>query len=178
MAANQELIEDLIYCARYGELEDLKQSNAAPELYVTKDDDGNTALHMASANNHIGKNKKNRIRKSFFYLGTIEKLGDEQLRGLVNVQNGQGNTPLHWAALNGHLEVVKALVSNGGDCKIKNVVEKTPIYEAQQRSHEKIAEFFLDTMIEEAKEESDDEMDEDEQYVETGVPKTDDAMKE
>ncbi|CAO3596692.1 unnamed protein product [Absidia cylindrospora] len=171
MAANQELIENLIYCARYGELEDLKQSNAAPELYVTKDDDGNTALHMASANNHI--------EIVLFILEQLKKLGDEQLRGLVNVQNGQGNTPLHWAALNGHLEVVKALVSNGGDCKIKNVVEKTPIYEAQQRSHEKVAEFFLDTMIEEAKEESDDEMDEDEQYVETGVPKADDdAMKE
>ena len=42
----------------------------------------------------------------------------------------------------------------------------TPIYEAQQRNHEKIAEFFLNTMIDEAPEEP---LAEDEQYVETGV---------
>lgn len=43
----------------------------------------------------------------------------------------------------------------------------TPIYEAQNKSHEKIAEFFLNTMIEEAPEEP---LEEDEQFVETGVP--------
>ncbi|KAI8340657.1 ankyrin repeat-containing domain protein [Chlamydoabsidia padenii] len=170
MAANQELLEDLIYCARYGEFEDLKESKAAPELYITKDEDGNTALHMASANNHIDIVN--------FIIEQLKTLGSEQLTGFVNVRNEQGNTPLHWAALNGHLEVVKVLVTNGADCKIKNVVEKTPIYEAQQRNHEKIAEFFLDTMIEEeAKNDSDEEMDEDEQYVETGVPKKD-SMEE
>lgn len=42
----------------------------------------------------------------------------------------------------------------------------TPIYEAQQRNHEEIAEFFLNTMIEEAPEEP---LAEDQQYVETGV---------
>ena len=45
----------------------------------------------------------------------------------------------------------------------------TPIYEAQQRNHEKIAEFFLNTMIEEAPEEP---LPEDEQFVETGVHPT------
>jgi hypothetical protein len=44
----------------------------------------------------------------------------------------------------------------------------SPIYEAQQRNHEKIAEFFLNTMIEEEPEEP---LAEDEQFVETGVPK-------
>lgn len=61
MAANQELLEDLIYCARYGEFEDLKESKAAPELFITKDEDGNTALHMASANNHLGKRQNGTV---------------------------------------------------------------------------------------------------------------------
>lgn len=55
MALNQELLDDVIYCARYGELEELKNANPAPEYYVGKNELGNTALHMASANNHTGK---------------------------------------------------------------------------------------------------------------------------
>jgi ankyrin repeat protein len=54
-----------------------------------------------------------------FILEQLKTLGTEQLNALVNVRNEQGNTPLHWAALNGHLEVVKALVSNGADCKVR-----------------------------------------------------------
>jgi hypothetical protein len=43
----------------------------------------------------------------------------------------------------------------------------SPIYEAQQRNHEKIAEFFLETMVEE---EPEAPLAEEEQFVETGVP--------
>lgn len=55
MALNQELLDDVIYCARYGELEELRNANPAPEYYIEKNEAGNTALHMASANNHTGK---------------------------------------------------------------------------------------------------------------------------
>jgi ankyrin repeat protein len=49
----------------------------------------------------------------------IEQLSTlEQAKTLINTKNNEGNTPLHWAALNGHLEVVEALVKNGGDCKV------------------------------------------------------------
>ncbi|CAO3610409.1 unnamed protein product [Cunninghamella echinulata] len=127
---------------------------------------------MASANNHLDIVQ--------YILEKLQKFDKSEVKRMVNIQNEQGNTPLHWAALNGHLEVVQALVSAGGDCKIKNIAGKTPIYEAQQRESEKIAEFFLNTMIEEQPEEEndeDEEMDEDEQFVETGVPK-EDPMKE
>lgn len=55
MADHQELLDDLVYFARAGELDDLKEVKASPENFVEKDDTGKTALHMASANNHVGK---------------------------------------------------------------------------------------------------------------------------
>lgn len=55
MASHEELLDDLVYFARAGELEDIKELKATPELFVEKDESGKTALHMASANNHIGK---------------------------------------------------------------------------------------------------------------------------
>jgi ankyrin repeat protein len=55
MANHEELLDDLIYFARAGEFEDFKETKASPEIYVEKDESGKTALHMASANNHLGK---------------------------------------------------------------------------------------------------------------------------
>ncbi|KAI7873282.1 ankyrin repeat-containing domain protein [Mucor mucedo] len=149
--SHEELLDDLIYFARAGELEDLKETKVSPQLYLEKDESGKTALHMASANNHLEIVKY--IVEQLNTLESAEKIA------LINTKNTEGNTPLHWAALNGNLEVVELLV--------KNNMNLTPIYEAQNRSHEKIAEFFLNTMIEEAPEEP---LEEDEQFVETGVP--------
>lgn len=53
-ADHQELLDDLIYFARAGELDDLKELKASPEFFVEKDESGKTALHMAAANNHLG----------------------------------------------------------------------------------------------------------------------------
>ncbi|KAG2231288.1 ankyrin repeat-containing domain protein [Thamnidium elegans] len=160
MSTQEELLDDLIYFARAGELEDLKETKVpTPKLYVEKDESGKTALHMASANNHLDIVK--------FIVEQLSTLEESEKLTLINTKNEEGNTPLHWAALNGNYEVVEALVTNGGDCKIRNNMNRTPIYEAQQRSHEKIAEFFLQTMIDEAPEEP---LEEDEQFVEKGVP--------
>lgn len=50
-------IEEIIACARYGELEELKTIiNSFPVTHLElKDNLGNTALHMASANGHLGR---------------------------------------------------------------------------------------------------------------------------
>lgn len=56
MSTQEELLDDLIYFARAGELEDFKETKVpSPKVYVEKDESGKTALHMASANNHLGK---------------------------------------------------------------------------------------------------------------------------
>ncbi|KAI9263218.1 ankyrin repeat-containing domain protein [Phascolomyces articulosus] len=157
MANNQEILDDVIYCARAGELEDLQSTKPSAEYYIQKNDSGNTALHMASANNHVDIVE--------WIIQQLKEWKPEEIKALVDTKNEQGNTPLHWAALNGHLPVVEFLVKNGADCKIKNEAGKTPIYEAQQRGHEKVAEFFLLTMIDE---EPDEPVDEESQFVENG----------
>ena len=88
-----EYSEYLIYSARLGDLEAVKECLTEGEAPVDSiDADGNTALHMASANgfaevaSHLIANKAN-----------------------INLINSSGNTPLHWASINGKLEVVKIL---------------------------------------------------------------------
>ncbi|KAI7901136.1 ankyrin repeat-containing domain protein [Cokeromyces recurvatus] len=153
MTDHAELLDDLIYFARAGELEDIKELKLSPETLVEKDESGKTALHMASANNHVDI--------VTYIVEQLSTLDEKKKVELINIKNDQGNTPLHWAALNGHYDVVEIL--------IKNNMNISPIYEAQQRNHEKIAEYFLNTMVEDEPEEP---IAEDEQYVETGVPES------
>jgi ankyrin repeat protein len=50
----------------------------------------------------------------------VEKIASlDDAAKYINYQNEQGNAALHWAALNGHLEIVKLLVtSHGADMKV------------------------------------------------------------
>ena len=91
MTPEEESLE-LLECARYGEDEELQQLiNKGTPVNFT-DDQGNTALHRASANGHL----------------SIVKL--LALAGSNHVANNSGNFPLHWAVQQGHLEVTKALL--------------------------------------------------------------------
>ncbi|CAM0142198.1 ankyrin repeat-containing protein [Umbelopsis sp. WA50703] len=135
-----DTVDDILYCARYGELEELTNANFPTSYLLAADESGNTALHMACANGHLEVVK---------YL--VEKIASlDDAAKYINYQNEQGNAALHWAALNGHLEIVKLLVtSHGADMKIKNSAGRSPIYEAQAYNHDKVAEFFLSAMVEE-----------------------------
>lgn len=45
---------ELLQCARYDEKEDMEAFLKLPEVKVNfQNEDGNTALHMAAANNHV-----------------------------------------------------------------------------------------------------------------------------
>ncbi|CAB4386114.1 uncharacterized protein OCT59_022486 [Rhizophagus irregularis] len=141
---SEEVIEEVIACARYGELEELKTIiNSFPVTHLElKDNLGNTALHMASANGHLE-----------IVEFIIQTLGS-YLEKIINIQNDSGNTPLHWSALNGHEKVVELLVKNGADAKIKNRAGRTPMFEAQQNNHEKVIEFLLANVDPDKEEES------------------------
>ncbi|KAG1144518.1 hypothetical protein G6F36_015267 [Rhizopus arrhizus] len=58
MSDHQELLDDIIYFARAGDLEELQSSKPEPKLLIEKDETGKTALHMASANNHLGNERQ------------------------------------------------------------------------------------------------------------------------
>lgn len=128
-----EGFEEILLCARYGDLEDLKQYftqlpiDTVEAVLQRQDDRGNTALHFCAANGHLPVVE---------YLLTLQK-------GAIDSTNEGGNTPLHWACLNGHLETVKSLVAAGADVKLKNRGRRMPIDEAESQGKESIVLWML-----------------------------------
>lgn len=130
-----ELFQELLLCARYGELPELQETLALIpperiELVLTQQDSrGNTPLHFCSANGHID---------------VVEHLLKVlQNRHGLDLQNEGGNTALHWACLNGHLATAKVLVAAGADVKIKNRGGRIPIDEAESQSKEAIVLWLI-----------------------------------
>lgn len=109
----------LVYSARCGELEDVKEMLAVqnPRVNINYCDNTmsmNTALHMAAANGHID------IAKAL--------LADPDIN--LDVVNETKNTALHYAAFNGKKEIVILLIKQKADTNIKNEFDRTPIEEA------------------------------------------------
>ncbi|KAK6916131.1 Ankyrin repeat, partial [Dillenia turbinata] len=73
--------------ARYDDIDDVESLASAGISLDSKDSEGRTAFHMASANGH---------------LDVVEYLISSRVD--VNASNLEKNTPLHWACLNGHVE--------------------------------------------------------------------------
>ncbi|KAH9790199.1 ANK REP REGION domain-containing protein [Citrus sinensis] len=114
--SSPENIDALLEAARYDDIEDVISLASAGVPLDSKDSQGRTALHMASANGH---------------LGIVEYLIG---RGVdINASNEEKNTPLHYACLNGHTEVAKKLVLSGANISVLNSHEQTPIDEALSR---------------------------------------------
>ncbi|KAL5356638.1 ankyrin repeat-containing domain protein [Aspergillus floccosus] len=128
-----DAIDDLIYDARAGDLDALKEDLAslsaqhrcteawivASAIGAEPEAEGGTGsclLHFPAANGNL---------EILSHLLAVLKnasaqLSQEQIAAVVNHRNHSGNTPLHWAALNTHLECVKALVEAGADIVVKN----------------------------------------------------------
>lgn len=56
----------------------------------------------------------------------------------LNNQDWNGRTGLHGAALNGHIQIVRLLLSHGADTNIQNDWGKTALMEAEREGHEEI----------------------------------------
>jgi hypothetical protein len=77
--ADEEAGDEMLMCARYGELEDMVailNENVVPIDY--QNEGLNTALHYLSAN------------------GNVEGVQEVIKRGARSLGNSSGNTPLHW----------------------------------------------------------------------------------
>ncbi|KAK6790799.1 hypothetical protein RDI58_009880 [Solanum bulbocastanum] len=111
-----ESIEALLEAARYDDLDDVMSLASFGVSLNSKDSEGRTALHMASANGHCG------------IVEYLIRNGAD-----VNASNVEKNTPLHWACLNGHIEVVKTLILAGATVSALNSHERTPIDEVMCR---------------------------------------------
>ena len=99
----------LVYSARCGELEDVKEMLAVkdPPVDLNYRDASmslNTALHMAAANGHV----------------EIAKLLLEAPGINADVVNETSNTALHYAALNGKKEIVELLIKHKANPNLKN----------------------------------------------------------
>ncbi|CAC08544.1 Ankyrin repeat-containing protein P16F5.05c [Schizosaccharomyces pombe] len=144
-------VDDLIYACRAADEELLDEIiEKCPQELSRRDENGNSGLHMASANGHIAV-----VQKIIPYLN----------KEVINAQNESGNTAMHWAALNGHAEICKLLLEAGGDPHIKNIYEKSPIYEADIRNQQKVMDLFLDFEIAKGSEENTG----DEEKLEDGI---------
>jgi ankyrin repeat protein len=130
------LFEELLQCARYGDLEDLNEYTSATYIPATalasvlaqKDEHGNTMLHYACANGHIS---------------IVQRITQQLSNQDMNIQNDGGNTALHWASLNGHLDCVKHLLDAGSDPKIVNKAKRLPVDEAESQGKESVVLWFL-----------------------------------
>jgi ankyrin repeat protein len=88
-----EMNNEVLECARYGEHEDLKALIDAGANANYADSGGSTGLHKAAAN------------------GEVECIKVLHSCGAIYSKNSQGNTPAHWAAQNGKAEALKSIIS-------------------------------------------------------------------
>ncbi|KAF9486077.1 cytoplasmic protein [Pholiota conissans] len=130
---------DLLLACRYGDLEDVQafvNQHGASSLSEIWDDNGNSVLHMSSANGH---------------LEVLDYLLPLIPSSLLSAKNNSGSTALHWAALNSQLEVAKKLVQHPGGpgldlIDIKNNAGHSPLGEAENAGWEEGAKWFVEVM--------------------------------
>lgn len=82
-----ELIDDLIYGCRVGDIEEVQVALTAGAPVDGKDSNGSTALMMAAANGHVA------------VLHDLLSAGAD-----INAANDTKNTALHWAVFTGQEE--------------------------------------------------------------------------
>ena len=122
---------DLIQAASNGDMGralELWNSGALDADLNIIDNDGNTALIMASANGH------DHIVDLLLNAGADPNLKDDD-----------GNTPLIIASQEGHTEIVKLLLDSGADPNLKDDAGNTPLIEALVEEYIDIVKLLLDS---------------------------------
>jgi ankyrin repeat protein len=88
---------------------------ADPTLVTARDEEGDTALHIAAA-----------LNDTEVVTLLLGKGADIQAR------NNDGDTPLHRAADNGHVEVAQLLLERGARLDAANTVGETPLHQVSE----------------------------------------------
>jgi ankyrin repeat protein len=105
---------------------------------------GMTALHFACWNGHfvvviqlLSPNDRNGATNSI--------LGKRKSRAGANIgaKDNDGDTPLHIACLQGHLAIVKALLSGGANILAVNHEGRLPIHVAVNRRRSEVSKYLL-----------------------------------
>eukprot|EP00921_Rhytidocystis_pertsovi_P014897 GHVQ01023907.1.p1 GENE.GHVQ01023907.1~~GHVQ01023907.1.p1 ORF type:complete len:648 (-),score=72.99 GHVQ01023907.1:1020-2963(-) len=103
--------EEYLYCCRAGDVDGIqeilrpliKEPLRLSKLLETRDDNGNSSVHLAAANGHVDILQ--------ILLSEPYDIDDN----FVNNTNSGGNTPLHWAVRNRQTCVVRLLCGYGSD---------------------------------------------------------------
>ncbi|KIY46157.1 ankyrin [Fistulina hepatica ATCC 64428] len=139
MSPSDDDIEEFLLSCRYGDLDDVKAFHSRfgdEAVACSRDDNGNTAVHMACGNGHTD---------------VLDFLLPHVPASLLAVQNATGSTALHWAALNAHIDVLKRLVDFAGGpgidlIDIKNLSGLSPLGVAEQVSFDEGAQYLVQMM--------------------------------
>ena len=133
MAQLEELIDDLIYGGRAGDVDEIRESLAAGAPADGRDANGTTALMMAAANGHV------------VAMQVLLSAGAD-----INATNGRGNTSLHWAVFTGQEEAVKTLLAAGGcDVFVKNEMGLTAAMDAERAGKGELVVLILNWLDDE-----------------------------
>ena len=152
----QEVDDALFDCARFGDLDDLKEMKSTDDTnmlnFSAVDAQGSNAFHMAAANGHI----------------TMLQYLKEN--GTTYVKNNSGHCPLTWAIINKQTATVKWLLENFSDSI--DVLFKpehgpfSPLSQAQDVEAHDIVELLLKHHSADKLEERDLEVSDDDEDVE------------
>ena len=117
---------------RSNNLDEMKRLSQGLDIF-SKDEDGNTALHIASANGNLDIVRFLLANKNRVVLENedIQAWHDEAFHvspELIDEWNGNNETPLYIAAKNGNMEMVKYLVEHGANVNRATDAGVTPLH--------------------------------------------------
>jgi len=126
--SQEEMNNEVLECARYGESDNLRALLQAGASVNHRDAGGNTAVHKASANGEVS------------CLQVLKDFGAEYSA------NTEGNLPTHWAAQNAKVDALRFLIETYGDkvdVLAQNRFGRSSLTEAFQSQNEAVIELCL-----------------------------------